>query len=446
MSFGVESFGINSFGAGAAIQNGDATAPGATLAGTSSISAGSAQGGSSSDAAAPGASLTGASSIAAGAASGGSAYDRRIAQIGDSNSSGRGTNPQPAPGGQTYLFNNSGSVVAMADPWDAGPNTYAALDDSTSAAGSFAVRTAKHFADAGQSTLWIPANKGGTQASNWAYSTSTTTCYGAMKARIDAAGGVDDIVIQLGANDAIGGVSQSLFKTRIEALIAALHADYPAARIYLNKIHHFTGYNVDPIRAAVDEVWAAGLNGVLPGADFDGISPTNVHYMTDADLLEAGNRMYAAMTASNATAAGATLNGTSSISAGTAAGQVNASAPGSNLSGASTISAGAADGQSSGSAPGASLTGNSTLTAGQAQGGSLADGNAPGATISRTSSVNAGTAQGDSHIDASAPGATLDGNGNLTPGAAFNANALEIHPGFIVRASPRHYTIARRSA
>lgn len=50
----------------------DATAPGATLTGTSSISAGSASGGAGgSDATAPGATLTGTSSISAGTASGG---------------------------------------------------------------------------------------------------------------------------------------------------------------------------------------------------------------------------------------------------------------------------------------------------------------------------------------------------------------------------------------
>ena len=69
---GVTLTGTSSISAGTATGgvSGDATAPGVTLSGTSSISAGSATG--NQDATAPGATLTGSSSITAGAASNGS--------------------------------------------------------------------------------------------------------------------------------------------------------------------------------------------------------------------------------------------------------------------------------------------------------------------------------------------------------------------------------------
>ena len=219
-------------------------------------------------------------------------YDYKIAVIGDSNASGRCTNNQPAPVGNTWLYNNSGAVVALADPWDGGPDTYSALED-TSATGSFIPRLAQHFYDAGKTTLWVPANKGGTQTSNWARSLSTTTPYGAMKARIDAAGGVDKILILLGANDAISGVSQSLFVSRMNQLVIDLLSDFPGVEVYLEKVHEFTGYGsqVTVIRAGVTEVWN-GTSGVKPGADLDGISPNNVHYTTDADATAVAQRTY----------------------------------------------------------------------------------------------------------------------------------------------------------
>jgi hypothetical protein len=219
---------------------------------------------------------------------------RKIACIGDSNASGRVTNNQPFTG-TAYLYDNSGAVVALADPWDGGTNTYSVLDDGASADGSFVPRLAQHYHDAGHSTLWVPANKGGTQTSNWARSTLTTTHYGAMKARIDAVGGVDIISIHLGANDGIAGVSQSTFVSRMNQLITDLHGDFPSARLVLHKIQEFSGYGsqITVIRAGVQEVWDNHAN-VERGADFDGIT-TSVHYTTDADAIEVGLRTYAAL-------------------------------------------------------------------------------------------------------------------------------------------------------
>lgn len=271
MSYGVNSFGVGSFGAPVQTTGGGA---GTTV--NCGVGSASASGFLASITSLP-------------------AVDFKIAVIGDSNASGRCTNNQPAPPSGAYLYDNAGSVVALADPWDGGTNTYSILDDGASADGSFIPRLAQHYYDAGKTTLWVPANKGGTQTSNWTRSTLTTTHYGAMKARIDAVGGVNKIVICLGANDAIAAVSQSTFVTRMNQLIADLKSDFPSAQLYLQKIQDFTGYGtqVQTIRAGVQQVWENNAD-VKRGADLDGIT-TSVHYTTDADAIAVGSRTYAAL-------------------------------------------------------------------------------------------------------------------------------------------------------
>lgn len=220
--------------------------------------------------------------------------DLKIAFIGDSNGDGRLSNNQPFTGSGSYVYKHDGSVVAMADPVGAGPYTYTGLDDG-GGTGSLFPRVAQAYYDSGRTILAVPCCKGGTQASNWTRSTLTSTQYGAMKSRIDEVGGVNKIVIFLGANDAIGGVSQSTFVSRINTLVSNLNSDFPSAEIYLNKVHDFTGHgtNVQVIRAGVQEVWENNAQ-VKRGADFDGIT-TSVHYTTDADAIAASSRQYAAL-------------------------------------------------------------------------------------------------------------------------------------------------------
>lgn len=293
MSYGINSFGYRSFGA-VVVESGGGT--GLTV--NCAVGTANASGFTASISSLP-------------------VVDFKIAVIGDSNASGRCTNNQPAPASGTYLYDNSGNVVALADPWDGGTDTYSVLDDGASAVGSFIPRLAQHYYNAGKTTLWLPANKGGTQTLDWARSTLTTTCYGAMKARIDAVGGVNKIVICLGANDAIGAVSQSTFVTRMNQLIADLKSDFPSAQLYLQKIQDFTGYGtqVQTIRAGVQQVWENNAD-VKRGADLDGIT-TSVHYTTDADAIAVGSRTYAALEGYNviATQGVATADGfTASVS------------------------------------------------------------------------------------------------------------------------------------
>lgn len=279
MSFGVNSFGVGSFGSLAEVSGGGSsvtltiqdTAQSQTLEAFSLSSNGASDLGIQD--------VSQAQSIANATLSIIPAVDFKVAILGDSNASGRGSFSQTNSASNAWLYDVSGNIVTLADPWDSGSDTYSVLSDSGSAGGSYVQHLADLLSAAGKSTLWIPANKGGTKASDWAYSTNTTTCYGAMKARIDAAGGADVIIIHLGANDAISAVSQATFTSQMNAIIGHLVTDFPTAKIYLQKIHHnssATTTNIDNIRAAVDDIWN-GSSGCRRGADLEGIS-TGVHY------------------------------------------------------------------------------------------------------------------------------------------------------------------------
>lgn len=209
-------------------------------------------------------------------------FDYRIVPTGDSNASGRGSFNQANSASNAYLYNNSGNVVILADPYDGGASqVYAALDDGVSPGGSYVQHLADLLDAAGKSVMFIPANRGGTQSSDWTTTTAGTK-YEALKNRVNAAGGDgSDLVflIHLGANDANSSVPQATFKSRVETFIGNLNADFPLAKKYLQKVHYFSGApvgSVDAIRAGVDDVWN-GATGCLRGADLDGIT-TNIHY------------------------------------------------------------------------------------------------------------------------------------------------------------------------
>jgi len=279
MSYGIESYGVGSYGAPAEQAGGSVTlviqdVSQAQAIENLTLSANGAVDLSIQDA-------TQAQSIESPTLSMIPVVDFRVVPTGDSNASGRGSFSQTNSAANAYLFNNSGVVTALADPYDAPPNTYSALDDSTSAAGSYVQHLADLLDASGRSVMFIPANKGGTLSSGWT-STAAGTAYAAMKARVIEAGGDGaDLVflIHLGANDANSSVPQATFKANIETLVGSLNTDFPLAKKYLQKVHHFSSApagTVDTIRAGVEDV-LNGSSGCLRGADLDGIT-TNIHY------------------------------------------------------------------------------------------------------------------------------------------------------------------------
>jgi len=407
MSYGTDAYGAGPYGGADETVSGDATAESGVGSGAGSGFGADATGSAGGNATAESGVGTGVGSGSGADATGSINIDFKFELIGDSNGDGRATNNQPAPADGALMLNSAGQIVPLADPSAGGTHQYAVLDDGASSRGSIPPRLAQHFHDAGKTTLWVPSCKGGTQASNWTRSLDTATLYGAAKARADAVGGVHGILIFLGANDAIGGVSQATFVSRINTLINDLHADHPAALIYLVKIHDFTGYgtNVQTIRAGVQEIWDTNPN-VRPGGDMNGIT-TSVHYTTDAEMIEVANRIYAAL-GIDATAEG-----------GTGAG--DGSGSGAEAQGAATAETGTGTGTGSGLGNDASGSSSSSGTAESGTGTGTGSGSGSDATGAAAAETGAGTgtgsgagtdATGTSAGDAVAQTGTAEGAGS----------------------------------
>lgn len=230
------------------------------------------------------------------------AVGKAFVGVGQSNMDGRGASNQAAPAAGAYLFDSAGGFHALTDPWAGlpygGTATYSVLDDGGSSAGSYIPRLAQRYIDAGEPTLWIPAAKGSTSISQWARNLATTSLYGAMKARVDAAGGVDAIIWHQGENEAFGAPNQATYETNLANLVANFASDFGNPVVVVQKIHTMAGYEAGcaTIRAAQENVIAAGNNGIKRGADLDGIT-TAVHFTTSTQLTEVADRTFVAINA-----------------------------------------------------------------------------------------------------------------------------------------------------
>lgn len=160
-------------------------------------------------------------------------------------------------------------------------------------------------------------------------------------------------------------------------------------------------------------------NGAFTWTDLpDGVHSASYEYYEDG-VLQGTISFSVAVGVVDASAAGATLTGSSSISAGAASGTAAGTAPGASLSGSSSISAGVATGQQSATAPGSTLTGSSSISVGAAAG--TGAGVVGGATLTGASALTPGAATGQQ--SASAPGANLSGTSSITPGSATAPSA-----------------------
>lgn len=220
-----------------------------------------------------------------------------VAIWGQSNGSGRGTNNQSAPSGGAYLYDGTGALRALADPSDGnfgGTADYGTLDDGGSAAGSWVPRFATRMLTDGKPVLIINCCKGGTALSAWARNLSTGSMYGAAKARCDNAGGVDYVIWHQGESDAIAGTTESTYESGLTTLVGDIRSDLGNPTVAICFLHyHTTAANVDAIRNAQNTV-ATTVTGATLGGDFSGVT-TALHFVSDAELTDAGNRVYDAM-------------------------------------------------------------------------------------------------------------------------------------------------------
>ena len=168
---------------------------------------------------------------------------------------------------------------------------------------------------------------------------------------------------------------------------------------------HVIGYDVDADDVFLSSDTATIIVGAAPGATLTGTSS-----------LSAGAATGGA-SAINGSAPGATLTGTSSLSAGAAQGASQGTAPGATLAGSSDISTAGASGEGNATVAGAAITGTSTLAAGQPS----ASNAAAGTTIAGSSGLSSGTATGNTAL-----GANLTGASSLVSGGANGASAAVV--------------------
>lgn len=177
-----------------------------------------------------------------------------------------------------------------------------------------------------------------------------------------------------------------------------------------------TDYGTLP--AACVAKWFQGAHGTkhYVSLEVGDLTPVTDAYLTTygqasmqvvSDLLNAGEIL-------PAIAHGATLSGSSTLSAGAGSGNAAATAPGATLAGASSLTPGSASGTGSSTAPGASLAGAGSIAPGAPAAGSTG----PGATLAGSSSIAPGSAAGDGTVIA--PGASLSGASALVAGSASN--------------------------
>lgn len=142
--------------------------------------------------------------------------------------------------------------------------------------------------------------------------------------------------------------------------------------------------------------------------------------------------------ATNATASGATLTATSSLSAGAATGAGDAEVAGAAMTSGATLIGGAATGEGNSTAAGANLTAASSLVPGAASG--TMSSAASGAELTAVSALVAGAASGTA--SATAMGATLTAMATLAGGAAADAGGY-IAADFVytIAAEDRRYTV-----
>ncbi len=224
---------------------------------------------------------------------------------GQSNSMGMGTNNQL----YSHLTLKAGLLAndllwhELADPYaNNTDNVDAVLDTGGLAGGSVWPLLATLFmADQGVPVAFIPAVHMDNIATllPGANHLDRTTAYGAMHYRAQMVGGVKTVLYWQGETDAIDGIAQAAFNADLDTIINAIQADL-GVKTMVCKFQDCTAIaqaNQDAILAGIAEAWGDNPNA-LQGPDLSDIqSDDGYHLQTDAKLLTAAQRWWAALDA-----------------------------------------------------------------------------------------------------------------------------------------------------
>ena len=237
-----------------------------------------------------------------------------ITLIGHSNIMQLGDNNQPLQpsvnGVNAYMYALNGSWQVAQDPLHSSSGSqYSVLSDSSAGGTSWMLFANQWLADNPDIPIaFIPCAKGGTQATDWTYSTSTSTHYGAMRARVSAAANdnVDAFMCGFGGNEARFDVSYSELQATLTSIANSLQSDYDAP-MYFMPLQNYTTTNrpegdgrtngkvamssavLDFVASRSDcFVWASVFQTDLTqGPNTDG-----VHFKTDSQLSDLFNASY----------------------------------------------------------------------------------------------------------------------------------------------------------
>ena len=229
---------------------------------------------------------------------------------GQSNNSGRGTNPQSYSHATltAYLYGNDYVYKELADPMDANTNQVDAVSGDADAAGSYVPLLATQImASTGKPVVFVPCAKGGTSITDWQPKTNhydRTTLYGSMAYRtslMKLIGNVRGVIWWQGEREVVLGTEQATYNAALDALANAIKTDLDIPTIVCkleDMSTYLTGYDNSAVNAAIAEAWADNAN-VKKGADFSDVTPAGdgVHLASDEELGIAADRWWVAIKA-----------------------------------------------------------------------------------------------------------------------------------------------------
>ncbi len=157
------------------------------------------------------------------------------------------------------------------------------------------------LADQNVPVAFIPTAKGGTSINSWQPNSlnrgDTWTLYGSMYRRINAVGGVKAVLFWQGETDAIDGMSQAVYKSKLVALANSIYSDFGIKTVVaqIGDESDLSGNNLDNIRLAQQSAWNDNGNVLAGPSIYDVAIADYVHFQSNTELQLVANRFWAAI-------------------------------------------------------------------------------------------------------------------------------------------------------
>jgi hypothetical protein len=223
---------------------------------------------------------------------------------GQSNAGGQGTNLQSYSHAtlRAGLLGNDYLWRELVDPTDSIVNQYDSVSQDGSALGSvWPLLATLHMAATGVPCAFVPCALSSTSITQWlpgANHQDRTTLYGSMVRRALLTG-AKAVLWWQGETDAVNAMASATYNGHLDAIANAVQADL-GVKLMPCKLQNCSGAtapNQANINTAIATAWGDNAN-VLTGPDFADIASDDAfHLKTDAKLLTAAQRWWAALQA-----------------------------------------------------------------------------------------------------------------------------------------------------